>query len=224
MAPILLLALLLLSSHASATTIQWIPLGTTFEGKPETFEGNPGTIDGNPVMEFRNAGEGGIKWETTGIGPRGGRGVQELWLFDDSADIKRPGTSEAETTFSVVSNSVSFIMYGDHNDGYAQFFVDNIDVGIFDLYKTGFRNLVVTGLDSITHNLRIVQLGRHRPQSTKGDVAIIGGAAFNTTLSPATTISEPSILGLFLISFLYFWGCFMSKIYNTNRSNFVLKH
>ena len=193
---ILFLTVLLFSSPVSAT-IKWIPLGAT------TIEGNPGTIEERPIPEFRNAGLDGIDWITTGIGPRGGLGVEELWLFDDSAGGIL-GTSQAETTFSVISNSVSFLLAGDHNDGFAQFFVDGIDVGTFDLHQTGRRSLVVTGLDSIAHTLRIVQLGTHNPLSTKGDVAIIGGAAFNL-------ISEPPILGLLLIPVLYFFAHLRKK-------------
>ena len=130
--------------------------------------------------------------------------MQELWLYADSAG-NIPGTSEATTTFKKISNSVSFIMTGDHNDGFSQFFVDNIDVGTFDLYQTGNRNLIVTGLDSIAHSLKIVQLGEHNLLSRKGDVAILGGAAFNL-------ISEPTTLALFLIASLYFIGGFNKKI------------
>lgn len=194
---ILLIALLLISSHASALSINWIPLVTTEKN------GNPLNVEGNPVIEYRNAGKGGIDWTVTGDGPTGGRGIRELWLFDNSA-AGIPGTSEATTAFSVVSNSVGFVMAGDHNDGFARFFVDNIDVGTYDMYQGGNRILVVTGLDSSAHSLRIVQLGLHNPHSTKGDVAIFGGAAFNAPLSP---IPEPEIYvmllaGLGLLGFM----------------------
>lgn len=206
---LLIVALLLIGSHASAISIQWTPLGAA------TFEGEPVNINGNPIIEYKNTGLGGIDWDAAGIGPRGGLGVQELWLLDDSAG-NIPGTSEATTTFKKISNSVSFIMTGDHNDGFAQFFVDNIDVGTFDLYQTGNRNLIVTELDSIAHSLRIVQLGEHNLHSRKGDVAILGGAAFNTISEPTTifeptTISEPATLALFLIASLYFIGRFNIK-------------
>lgn len=199
---ILLLAILLISAHVSAASIQWMPLGAT------TLEGRPAAIEGLPIIEYRNAGIGGIDWIVTGSGPRGGAGVQELWLLDNSAGGV-PGTSKAETTFSVISNSVSFFIKGDHNDGFAQFFVDGVDVGTFDLHQIGRSSLVVTGLNSIAHSLSIVQLGEHNPLSGKGDVAIIGGAAFNT--ASISVISEPSILSLFFISFLYFIGQFFNK-------------
>ena len=184
----------LIYSHASAISIQWLPLGTT------TLEGNPSTLLGSPVIEYRNAGIGGIDWVTSGIGPRGGLGVQELWLFDDSAG-GIPGTSEATTTFSIASDSVGFIMNGDHNDGFAQFFVDGIDVGIYDLFQTGRRSLLVTGLNLTAHTLKVVQLGLHNPASTKGDVAIFGGAAFNTK-----NISEPTVLSFFFFPLLYLFA------------------
>ncbi len=183
--------LLLISTHVSAISIQWLPLGIT------TIEGNPSTLLGSPVLEYRNAGDGGIDWITSGIGPRGGLGVEELWLFDDSA-AGIPGTSEATTTFSTASNSVGFMMNGDHNDGFAQFFVDGIDLGVYDLFNTGRRSLVVTGLNLAAHTLKIVQLGLHNPLATKGDVAIFGGAAFNTQ-----TVSEPSVLSFFFFPLLY---------------------
>ncbi|MBS0588586.1 MAG: PEP-CTERM sorting domain-containing protein [Proteobacteria bacterium] len=193
---ILVIALLLISSHASALSIKWIPLVTTEKN------GNPVNIEGNAVLEYRNAGKGGIDWTVTGDGPTGGKGVRELWLFDNSA-AGIPGTSQATTSFSVISNSVGFVMAGDHNDGFAQFFVDNIDVGTYDMYRGGNRILVVNGLDSSVHTLKIVQLGLHSPLSTKGDVAIFGGAAFNASVSP---IPEPEtyvmlLAGLALLGF-----------------------
>lgn len=197
MTRILVIALLLFSSHVSAFSVEWIPL-TTAERN-----GNPLSIHGNPVIEYRNAGKGGIDWTVTGDGPTGGRGIRELWLFDDSA-AGIPGTSQAATSFSVVSNSVGFVMAGDHNDGFAQFFVDGMDVGTYDMYRGGNRILVVTELDSAVHSLRIVQLGLHNPNSTKGDVAIFGGAAFNMPISP---VPEPQVYamllsGLILLGFI----------------------
>lgn len=194
---ILVLTLLLISSHASAIAVEWISLET-----PEV-NGNPLNIDGNVVVEYNNAGRGGVDWEASGDGPRGGLGLRELWLFDNSA-AGIPGTSEATTMFSVASNSIGFVMAGDHNDGFAQFFVDGIDVGTYDMYHTGNRILVVTGLDSIAHSLKVLQLGLHNPLSTKGDVAIFGGAAFNTL---AAAVPEPEtyamlLAGLGLLSFV----------------------
>jgi len=62
---------------------------------------------------------------------------------------------------------------------------------------------VVEGLDPIAHSLKIVQLGLHNPHSTKGDVAIFGGAAFNMPVSP---VPEPEtyamlLAGLVLLGF-----------------------
>lgn len=181
MAQLLGIALLLISFQVSALAIEWIPLET-----PEN-NGNISSIDGNPVLDYNNAGRGGIDWQVSGIGPTGGLGLRELWLYDDSA-AGIPGTSVATTLFSVISNSVGFVMAGDHNDGLAQFFVDDINVGTYDLFQTGHRVLVVSGLTSIAHSLRIVQLGQHNPNSAKGDVAIIGGAAFNV---PIVAVPEP---------------------------------
>lgn len=197
MTRILVITLLLFSSHVSAFSVEWIPLVTAERN------GNPLSIHGNPVIEYRNAGKGGIDWTVTGDGPTGGRGIRELWLFDDSA-AGIPGTSQAATSFSAVSNSVGFVMAGDHNDGFAQFFVDGMDVGTYDMYRGGNRILVVTELDSAVHSLRIVQLGLHNPNSTKGDVAIFGGAAFNMPISP---VPEPQVYamllsGLILLGFI----------------------
>jgi len=193
---ILMVALLLISSHASALSMKWIPLVTTEKN------GNPVSVEGHAVLEYRNAGKSGIDWIVTGDGPTGGKGVRELWLFDNSA-AGIPGTSQATTSFSAASNSVGFVMAGDHNDGFAQFFVDNIDVGTYDMYRGGNRILVVEGLDPIAHSLKIVQLGLHNPHSTKGDVAIFGGAAFNMPVSP---VPEPEtyamvLAGLVLLGF-----------------------
>lgn len=200
MARILVIALLLISPNVGAFSIEWLPLVTTEKN------GNPLSIHDNPVLEYRNAGKGGIDWVVTGDGPTGGRGIRELWLFDDSA-AGIPGTSQATTTFSVVSNAVGFVMAGDHNDGFAQFLVDGIDVGTFDMYRTGNRILAVTGLDFMAHTLTIVQLGEHNPNSTKGDVAIFGGAAFNT---PIAAIPEPQTYAM-LIGGLILLGGFACK-------------
>ena len=194
MTRILVTTLLLFSSHVSAFSVGWIPL-TTAERN-----GNPLNIHGNPVIEYRNAGKGGIDWTVTGDGPTGGRGIRELWLFDNSA-AGIPGTSQAATSFSGVSNSVGFVMAGDHNDGFAQFFVDGIDVGTYDMYRGGNRILVVTELGSAVHSLRIVQLGLHNPNSTKGDVAIFGGAAFNMPISP---VPEPQVYAMLLSGLILF--------------------
>ena len=192
MARLLVIVLFFISPNALAFSIEWLPLVTTEKN------GNPLSIQGNPVLEYKNAGKGGIDWVVTGDGPTGGRGIRELWLFDDSA-AGIPGTSQATTTFSVISNAVGFVMAGDHNDGFAQFFVDGIDVGTFDMYRSGNRILAVTGLDFMAHTLKIVQLGEHNPNSTKGDVAIFGGAAFNT---PIAAIPEPQTYAMLLVGLI----------------------
>lgn len=192
MARLLVIVLFFISPNALAFSIEWLPLVTTERN------GNPLSIQGNPVLEYKNAGRGGIDWVVTGDGPTGGRGIRELWLFDDSA-AGIPGTSQATTTFSVISNAVGFVMAGDHNDGFAQFFVDGIDVGTFDMYRGGNRILAVTGLDFMAHTLKIVQLGEHNPNSTKGDVAIFGGAAFNT---PIAAIPEPQTYAMLLVGLI----------------------
>ncbi|SNX58949.1 PEP-CTERM protein-sorting domain-containing protein [Nitrosomonas ureae] len=185
---ILGITLLLISSHVSALTLGWVPLETAENN------GNPLHINGKAVLEYKNAGPGGMEWEVSGEGPRGGLGIRELWLFDNSA-AGIPGTSEATTKFSVSSNSIGFVMAGDHNDGFAQFFVDGIDVGTYDMFQTGNRILMVTGLDSLAHSLRVVQLGLHNPNSTKGDVAIFGGVAFDTLTA---AIPEPETYAMLL--------------------------
>jgi len=96
-------------------------------------------------------------------------------------------------------------MKGDHNDGYAQFFVDDTEVGVFDLYHLERAILAVTGLELVMHSLKVMQFGYHNPASTKADVAIFGGAAFNVVTS-TTEIIEPPVWVLFLTGFLYFIG------------------
>lgn len=104
-----------------------------------------------------------------------------------------------------LSAIVAFIMKGDHNDGYAQFFVDDTEVGVFDLYHLERAILAVTGLELVMHSLKVMQFGYHNPASTKADVAIFGGAAFNVVTS-TTEIIEPPVWVLFLTGFLYFIG------------------
>jgi len=196
----LLWVLLLTSTSVSALSIQWLSLPET-----ATLQGNPGTILGNPVLDFKNAGKNGIDWTIAGVGPTGGYGHQELWLLDDSKG-GIPGTSKAFTNFTMVSNSVAFILKGDHNDGYAQFFVDDKEIGIFDMFQRGRAILAVTGLELIMHSIKVVQLGYHNPATYKADIAIMGGAAFDVARI-TSEITEPPISALFLTGILCVIGC-----------------
>lgn len=217
MIKILMAGLLLFSSPLLAITTQWLPTGDM------TPQGKPSSILDHSVIEYRNAGaviEDGVvtstfDWKVSGDGPIGGWNGEnregdteydlELWLLDDSAGGV-PGTSQATTQFSVISNSVSFVMAGDHNDGFAQFFVDDIYLGKFDLFDKGHTSLVVTGLDAIKHSLKVVQLGEHVPEAKKGDIAIFGGAAFNIPVDPNSVVSEPNIFGLLFAAMIALYG------------------
>ncbi|MER2513795.1 MAG: PEP-CTERM sorting domain-containing protein [Nitrosomonas ureae] len=173
---ILVITLLLISSHVSALTIDWIPPGTAKKS------GDPLHINGNAVVEYKNVGYGGIESKTSGDGPgRGELGIRE--------------TSQITTTFPAASNRIGFVTARDHNDGFARFFVDDIDMGTYDRYQTGNRILMVTGPDSLVHSLRVMQLGPHNPNSTRGDAAIFGGVAFNTL---AAAIPEPETYAMLL--------------------------
>lgn len=66
---ILGITLLLISSHVSALTLGWVPLETAENN------GNPLHINGKAVLEYKNAGPGGMEWEVSGEGPR------EVWEY-----------------------------------------------------------------------------------------------------------------------------------------------
>lgn len=157
--------LALYSFTAAAVSIQWVPES----GDALT------TVGGHPILEYNDTfydpttGSTG-DWTVGGTGSYSGSATQ-LWLLT--------GTGlNASTTFTVPSTGVSFMMDGDHNDGFADFFVDGSAVATnVDLYFLGWQSLVVTGLSLAPHTLQVVLLNIANPASLATHVAIFGGAA-----------------------------------------------
>jgi len=129
---VLVITLLLISSHVSALTIDWIPLETAEKS------GNPLHINGNAILKYKNAGHDGIESKISG---------------------------------------------------------DGSDRDTYGMYQTGNKILLTAGADSLAHSLRMVQFDPHNPNSVQGDVAIFGGAAFNTL---AAAIPEPETYAMLL--------------------------
>lgn len=127
------------------------------------------------VVQYKNAGTGGIDWRVFGSGAQGGDGDGQLWLFDSP--------NRAIVQFSKKSTAVAFLMSGDHNDGYAQFIVDEKAVGTFDLYKFGKKTLIVSGLPNDYHTIQVVHLEKANAKAEGDHVAIFGGAALSGVAS-----------------------------------------
>lgn len=139
----------------------------------------PSTIGGLDVLEYRNAERGGGEWSIEGTGTTDGESGRHLYLMDPP--------NIAWTAFDVGSTAVSFMMYGDHNDGYAAFFVDGVEVCSQDMHNLGGWSLVVTSLPYASHTISVQQLGTQNPLSDGDDIAIDGGAA---------VVPEPATLSL----------------------------
>ncbi len=129
------------------------------------------TVAGYTVVEYRNAGEGGLEWALAGEGRDGGNGPSQLWLYD--------APRRAFTALTAPSEAVAFMTAGDHNDGFATFLVDGVEVGTFDMHRRGEQTLVVEGLDRAAHHLEVRAEGRKSPRSQAAHVAVYGGAALS---------------------------------------------
>jgi hypothetical protein len=55
------------------------------------------------------------------------------------------------------------MMTGDFNDGYADFLVDGINVGRFDLFNLGNQSLIVSDLTEGIHTIAVSQVGQKNP-------------------------------------------------------------
>ena len=190
----------LMANAASAMpTLQWVNEsgdGLTTVGGYTIAEYNDASNTGETTVSAFTAGD----WTVTGN--EYAHGGSQLWLLD--------GVSTAETTFSVASTGVSFMMTGDHNDGFADFIVDGVTVlANFNLLNLGDMSLVVTGLANTTHTIAVRHLDifgttpsqicldriamQQQPDFACPDhVAIWGGAALETP----TGVPAPATLGL----------------------------
>ncbi len=117
-------------------------------------------------------------WSVSGVANRTSydSNTSKLWLIFGSAS----------TTLSTETDSVVFLMHGDFNDGYGNFYVDDHLIDTHDLYDDGssglFQAMIVTGLNLGIHTLKVEIAGQKNPLSTGYNLAIIGGGA----LAPST--------------------------------------
>jgi hypothetical protein len=189
-----------LAGAASAMpTLQWVNEsgdGLMSVGGYAITQYNDASNTGETLAPSFTAGD----WTVTGN--EYAHGGPQLWLLD--------GVSTASTTFSVASTGVSFMMTGDHNDGFADFIVDGVTVlANFNLLNLGEMSLVVTGLANTTHTIAERHLDifgstpsqicldwiamQQRPDFACPDhVAIWGGAALDAPVD----VPAPATLGL----------------------------
>lgn len=172
-----LLGMFCFAGNASALSYEWMDCDVVYSAGD--------TIGDFEVIEWKdaqNARYPGNEWEVEGNGSRGGH-TGQLWLFSP--------TNIASTTFTQESTAVGFMMRGDHNDGMAEYWVDDEYVGTFDLYNSQAKDsaLIVNGLDYDTHTLKIIQLGMSELANRNyGHVAIFGGAALSEPVPEPTTM------------------------------------
>lgn len=168
----LLLSIVLGLKDGHAFSIQWVP------ESDDTLT----TVGGYDILEYQDAGPGGLDWTISGGGSHTGTWgpPSMIWLIDT------PNTASA--TFGMESTAISFMMHGNGNDGYAQFLVDGVDVGTYDMYMLGFQSLIVTGLSYGFHTIDVVQTGNKNPLSFGNHVHILGGAALDAPVPEPATI------------------------------------
>ncbi len=174
---------LVVSQSSIAVSIEWVHQS----GDSLT------SVGGYDILEYMNAGTGGIDWTLTELGSTGGNGTSQLWLTN--------APTSASVTFTVPSSAVSFMIHGDSNDGFAEFFVDYVLLGSFDLYNLGHQSLVVSDLAYSVHTLSVVQTGERNPSSSGDDVAIYGGAAISASV-PEPPVAALWLLGLFNLAWI----------------------
>ena len=129
---------------------------------------NLAAVDGLRILEYKDAGSGGLEWDVSGV-RHSGNGKSQLWLMNNPA--------KAEVEFSVQSGAVAVMMTGDKNDGFARIAVDGHLIGEFDMYISGRRTLLITNLPLKKHTVSVEMVGKKQEQSRAAHVAIYGGAA-----------------------------------------------
>lgn len=128
-------------------------------------------VAGYTVVEYRNAGAGGLEWVVSGEGQAGGNGPSQLWLLEAPV--------QASVVFTAPSEAVAFMTAGDSNDGFATFLVDGVEIGTYNMYRRGEQTLVAEGLERVPHRLEIRADGRKVSRSQSAHVALYGGAALS---------------------------------------------
>lgn len=161
LAPLLLSALTVSATPGPPVQVRWV------EGSGDRLK----TVDGHTVVEYRNAGAGGIEWTLAGTGQAGGNSASQLWLYT--------APKRATVALSAATEAVAFMMAGDYNDGVATFLVDGVEIDTFDMFHRGERTIIVEGLPRAAHVLEAVAEGRKQARSMSTHIALYGGAALD---------------------------------------------
>jgi len=103
---VLVITLLLISSHVSALTIDWIPLETAEKS------GNPLHINGNAILEYKNAGHGGIESKTSG--DDSGRDIGTYGMYQTGNRILLTAGSDS------LVHSLRVVQFDPHNPNSVQ--------------------------------------------------------------------------------------------------------
>ena len=173
---------LLWAPSASAFNLQWVEgidtnlLQTT---DPSFFAQEwSRTLPGWDIVEGKRAYN---EWLVDGAANKTGydTNTSKLWLL----------FGNAYTDLTTATDAVVFLMHGDSNDGYANFYVDNqLVYQNYDLYDDGasgeYLALIVSDLTFGLHSLKVERAGIKNPSSSGYDVAIIGGGALNASSVP----------------------------------------
>lgn len=183
----------LVGSVVHAATIQWIDLDATVprDDIPDPVQFDTAwsaTLPGWDIVEGSRAWS---DWSLTGGSAANKTGydtnTSKLWMVFGSAYKQ----------FTTPSSSVVFLMHGDFNDGYGNFYVDDVLLDTHDMYDGGpsgrFQAMIVTGLTEQVHTLRVEKTFQKNPSSSGTDLAIIGGGV----IAPSSAVPEPATMLLF---------------------------
>lgn len=149
---------------------QWIP----------GAQDNPVSVSGYNVIEYMNAGSpsgGNNQWHLSNPGSDSGNGLEMLWLMGSAGNF-------ADVDLTKQSTAVAFMMHGNGNDGYADFYVDSTYICTRDMYISGYNTLIVYDLSLLAHELKVVQNGSKNPLSSANHLHVLGGGALESQSVP----------------------------------------
>ncbi|MES2208282.1 MAG: hypothetical protein V4525_15980 [Pseudomonadota bacterium] len=132
------------------------------ESKKALFERSETKISGKATDWIVSPASGDIKCT-------GGENAM-LWLMHDGL--------EASTRFEKPSSAVAFLIHGDHNDGFADFYVNNLHIGTIDMHESNYKALVINNLnEEKPHTLMVKVSGKQNKKSKGTHVHICAGFA-----------------------------------------------